>query len=133
MPRYFEDKRRAPKITVTIPGYFSVNPVVKVWTITQFPVPPDAAPIAWRLLLSRVGGSLIGEATIQNFDSDQVKWVGMEITNPQLSGSSLTNWHYQADILAPTPAPTPTGTYTPIATAASTATVTRTPTTTSTP
>ena len=122
-----KDMGRALKITVTLPGYFFVNPVVKVWTITQFPLPPNAAPVVPPLPLFRSNGSWIGVATIQNFDSDQVQWVGMEVTNPQLSGSNITNWHYQAEVL--NPIPTPTSTHTPTATATVTQTVTRTPTT----
>jgi len=39
-------------------------------------------------------------ATIPNFDSDQVQFVAMALTNPQSSPSGML-WHYYADVLPP--------------------------------
>lgn len=69
---------------MTIPGYFSTQPVVKVWIITQFPLAPNTAPVASPLPLWRIGRNWVGEATIQNFESDQVKWVGIGGNEPAI-------------------------------------------------
>ncbi len=112
-----KDKGRALRLSIAITASnLSASPVVKVWTVTQFPVPANAVPVAVPIPLAYQNGTYTGATTILNFDSSQVRWVAMNVTNPQTSGSSLSNWRYQADILAPTPTPTPTRTSTIIPT-----------------
>jgi len=118
-----KDKGRSLRVTVNIPtSNLPIPPVVKVWTITQFPVPPNSAPIVAPIQLSYQNGAYTGVVTISNFDASQVLRVGMVVTNPQTSGSSFSNWNYQAQIIAPTPTPTSTPSFTPAPSATSTPT-----------
>jgi hypothetical protein len=120
------DQGRALKLTVNIRVINpSVAPVVRVWTIgNNFPPPPNAIPVGLPVRLTNQGYTWTGSITIPNFDSSALQWVGMQVVNPQTSGTNLA-WDYRGEIIAPTPTPVLTNTLT--ATPASTATSTRIP------
>jgi hypothetical protein len=109
----------------------STSPVVKLWVVTQVAPPRSSTTIVPQVRWVRQNPSgydeYVAEATVPNFDNDQLQWVAMEVvypqTNPQTGGSMLS-WRYQADVIAPTPTPTrtPTSTSTPTLMAARTAT-----------
>jgi len=81
------------------------RPVVKIWTIRPGMPPVSSATIVPQVQLVRCNplGSICdytAVATIPNFDSDQVQFVAMALTNPQSSPSGML-WHYYADVLPP--------------------------------
>lgn len=82
------------------------DPSVKIWTVTQAAPPVSAAPLVPPVHLesctTTIGGicTYTVAAIIPNFDSDQVQWVGMMVTDPETRPSSMS-WHYEADALSP--------------------------------
>ncbi len=88
-------------MTLTYP---TTAPVVKFWKITQAVPPVSSTTIVPSVQLVGQGGNTnhyIARATVVNFDSDQIRFVAMALTNPQPSPSGMI-WHYYADVL---PAP----------------------------
>lgn len=130
-----KDQHRSLKIMVSIPMGNYVQPAVKAWKITQFPVSPNNVTVATPLQLVSQNGAWVGEIIISDFDASQVKRVAFEVTNPDARGVEqtisqyqITNWHVTGEILQPTPTPTNTVTPTPTVTPKFTTTSTNTPT-----
>ncbi len=118
-------KGRSLRITVTIPvGNLTVQPVVKIWNIYQYPIPAVTAPVVAPMPLTRQNGNWVGVATMSNVDDSQLRWIAMEMTNPETSGSSMTDWQYTAEIMQPTSTPSATATNTTTPTPTTTPTIT---------
>jgi len=103
---------RSLKITVNITATLTTPPIVRFWRVIQTTPPTAASPYDPPMQLTNQNGTWTGQVTIQNFDSNQLEWVAVEVVNPQTGGSSVTNWSYRAEIIAPTPTPTSTPTRT---------------------
>jgi hypothetical protein len=113
---------RSLKVTVNITATLTAPPVVKYWKVFQTTPPRAVIPFDPPMPLRLRNGVWTGEVTVQNFDSNALEWVAMEVVNPQTRGSNISHWSYRAEIMAPSPTPTTTPTTTPIATSTSTRT-----------
>ena len=90
-------------------------PVVKIWPVTQAAPPMGSAPVIPPVQFVNNSGltsNYFATATIPDFDSDQIQWVAVSLSNREMR-PSYVSWSYRADML---PVPTATPTPTPMAT-----------------